>query len=159
VIPLALLVLSAGAVIGVALAVAWPTPANVRQVTHGPRWVNLTAADDLTVNEPVRFADERLYLVKQPSGEILALSQTSTHLGCTVPWNPDFEFNGTTGWFRDPCHGATWDTSGARVAGPAPRDLDRYEVRVEEGRVQVDLKHLILGPPGTTLAPANYQQR
>lgn len=143
IIPLALLGLAALALIAVAVAITWPTGSNVEQ----PSWVGLTRVDDLNVNEPVRFIEQRLYLVKLDSGEILALSQRSTYRGCTVPWRPEFKFMGRTGWFRDPCHGATFDLTGVCYEGPCPRGLDRYEVRVEGGKVEVNLDRLTLGPP------------
>jgi len=149
VIPLALLVLGAVAVFGVALAVAWPTPENVRQITHGPNWVAVAWVDALAVNEPVRIVEHRIYLVKLESGETLALYQKDPrpNFGCTVPFNPRFEFAGHTGWFRNPCHGQTYDLTGTCFDGPCARGLDRYEVRVQDGHVQIDVNTLILGPP------------
>ncbi|MEO6197979.1 MAG: Rieske (2Fe-2S) protein, partial [Dehalococcoidia bacterium] len=89
--------------------------------------------------EPVRFPTGRFYLSHMAPGQegsqggILALYQKCTHLGCTVPWRPAFEFNGTKGWYRCPCHGSTY-TKGAAVLvfGPAPRPLDTMEVEVND---------------------------
>jgi cytochrome b6-f complex iron-sulfur subunit len=66
----------------------------------------------------------------QPSknGGMLALYQKCPHLGCTVPWRPDFDFEGIKGWFRCPCHGSTYTKAGVRVFGPAPRPMDTFEV-------------------------------
>ncbi len=38
---------------------------------------------------------------------------------------------------------------GTRVFGPSPRDMDRYEIRIQSGRVLVDLRRLREGerPP------------
>jgi len=98
------------------------------------------------VNQPVRVVEGRLWLVKQESGEVLALYQKDPRLGCTVPWRPDFEFRGRTGWFRNPCHGQTYDLGGSCVAGPCVRGLDRFQVRVADREVQVNLAKLIPGP-------------
>lgn len=133
--------------VGVGLAVAWPTGSNVQQATH---WVTLVDTDDLAVNEPVRFPGQRLWLVKLESGEVLALSQKSPHLGCTVTYRPEFEFEGHTGWFRDPCSGSNWDLTGVKYSGPAPRGLDRYQVRILGGGVQAHLSRLIAGPVGAS---------
>lgn len=144
VIPLALLGLIAVAAVVVAIAVTWPTD------PVGPRWVSVAGADELRVNEPLLIADHNLHLVKLESGEILALSQTDPHLGCTVPFRPQFEFMGHTGWFRNPCHGETYDVTGVCYAGPCPRGLDRYSVRVAGGDVEVNTTTLIEGPPHST---------
>jgi len=90
-------------------------------------------------SEPVRFPAGRFYLTHLAPGQegspggVLAVYQKCTHLGCTVPWRPDFQFEGTTGWFRCPCHGSTY-TKGAAILvyGPAPRPLDLFEVQVKE---------------------------
>jgi len=90
-------------------------------------------------SDPVRFPQGRFYLANlQPGqegspGGVLALYQKCTHLGCTVTWRPDFEFNATKGWYRCPCHGSTY-TKGAAILvfGPAPRPLDLFEVHVKE---------------------------
>lgn len=50
-----------------------------------------------------------------------AVSLTCTHQGCTVARLPD-------GQFRCPCHGATYDSEGRVLQGPARRDLPRLKV-------------------------------
>jgi cytochrome b6-f complex iron-sulfur subunit len=113
------------------------------------------------VGQPVVFPEGRFWLVKQADGSFIALSWKSTHLGCTVPWRETLSFtdprDGATkqGWFRDPCHGATWDVNGVLVAGTAPRDLDRYPVEVEGSSVYVlaTARLLIRGEPRTYAAP------
>jgi cytochrome b6-f complex iron-sulfur subunit len=96
--------------------------------------------------EPARFPQGRFYLShlapgqEGSSGGLLAIYQKCTHLGCTVPWRPDFRFQDTTGWFRCPCHGSTY-TKGAAILvfGPAPRPLDLFDVEVNEnGEVVVN---------------------
>jgi nitrite reductase/ring-hydroxylating ferredoxin subunit len=128
------------AAIAVVLAVAWPEdPAQ-------SGWLVAARADDLAVNEPLAI-DGAAYLVRLDTGEILALSRVDPHLGCSVPFRPQFEFMGHTGWFRNPCHGETYDVTGVCYAGPCPRGLDRYDVRVRDGIVEVDFTHLREGPP------------
>lgn len=112
--------------------------------------------DDFAVEEPVHFPDEQFYLVKLESGEFLALYTKDPHLGCTVPWNPNFEFQGTTGWFRNPCHAETYDIQGNLMFGPAPRGLDRFPVTVTDSEVRVHTDELICGPgapPGMVCTP------
>ena len=72
-------------------------------------------------------------------GGLLALWWKCPHLGCTVPWRPDFAFEGETGYFRCPCHGSTYTKAGVRVFGPAPRPLDTMAITVNvDGSLTVD---------------------
>jgi Rieske Fe-S protein len=120
-------------VVGIA---AWPTGPKVDQVT-GVQWVSVARADDLQPDQPVHVFAQKLWLVKLGSGEIVALSHRDPGRGCTVPFRPDFVYNGVKGWFRDPCYGSTYDLNGYKAYGPSPRGLDQYEVRISSGEVQV----------------------
>lgn len=80
------------------------------------------------------FQRGRFYLVRLADGELLALSRRCTHLGCTVPWDP------TQRVFACPCHASVFDMRGQVLRPPAPRALDRYPVRIENGMVKVDTK-------------------
>jgi len=135
-LPLAVL-----ALIAIVLSFAWPA------TTVEERWIDAGPVDALAVNQPVRNLEGRFWLVKLESSEILALYQQDPHLGCTVPWRPDFQFAGRRGWFRNPCHGETYDLDGTCVSGPCARGLDRFEVRTRAGRIQVNLAGVIPGPP------------
>jgi len=124
------------ALVAVVAIAAYPTGTKVDQLT-GVQWVTVARADDLQPNQPVRIFDQRVWIVKQPSGEILALYSTSPSVErCVIPWRPDFLFRNQKGWFRSPCHGDTYDLSGTCVHD-CPRDMDRYEARVSGGRVQI----------------------
>jgi isorenieratene synthase len=50
-----------------------------------------------------------------------AISLTCTHQGCTVQPQVD-------GKFLCPCHGALYDAEGRVIAGPAKRDLPRFQI-------------------------------
>lgn len=79
-------------------------------------------------------------------GGLIALYQKCPHLGCAVPWRPEFVFGGATGWFRCPCHGSTYTKGGLRVFGPAPRSLDTFAItRNGDGSVTVDTGKIRLG--------------
>ncbi|MDP2674703.1 MAG: ubiquinol-cytochrome c reductase iron-sulfur subunit [Dehalococcoidia bacterium] len=92
--------------------------------------------------DPVVIPEGRFFLVNlaagtTPNGEetpggLLAMWRKCPHLGCTVPWRPDFTFLGRTGWFRCPCHGSTYTREGGiLVYGPAPRPLDLFTLEVQ----------------------------
>ena len=64
-------------------------------------------------------------------GELFALSAVCTHLGCLVDWNEATQQ-------RDcPCHAAIFDTTGAVLAGPAPKPLPSYSVSKIGGKIYV----------------------
>ena len=85
------------------------------------------------------------------TGGLLALYWKCPHLGCTVPWNPNFDggavnFPGIIGWFRCPCHGSTYSRAGVRVYGPAPRPMDTMALTVNaDGSVNVNTGKITLG--------------
>jgi cytochrome b6-f complex iron-sulfur subunit len=98
--------------------------------------------DDIFVAGPLdRFAPKtvtafpagRFYLARLEDGGFIALSRTCTHLGCTVPWNAD------EGRFVCPCHASAFTMTGDVLSPPAPRALDQYAVRIENGVVKVDV--------------------
>ncbi|MDP2948342.1 MAG: Rieske 2Fe-2S domain-containing protein [Chloroflexota bacterium] len=102
--------------------------------------------------DPVRIAEGRLWLVNLEPGQegspggVLALYQKCPHLGCTVPWRPEFEFAGSKGWFRCPCHGSTYTKGGILVFGPSPRPLDTMKVEVQaNGDLIVNTGQITLG--------------
>ena len=87
----------------------------------------------------MRLGEEQSQHEGAAAGSIISLYHKCPHLGCTVPWRPDFPFtdprNGQTytGWFRCPCHGSTYSFTGVRVFGPAPRSMDVFETTIDEG--------------------------
>lgn len=60
------------------------------------------------------------------AGGAAALYQRCVHLGCRVPWCD------TSQGFECPCHGSKYNLHGEYEAGPAPRNLDRFVVEVDE---------------------------
>jgi menaquinol-cytochrome c reductase iron-sulfur subunit len=62
-------------------------------------------------------------------GQVVAFAPQCTHLGCAYHWD---EKNQN---FLCPCHTSTFALDGRVLEGPAPRPLDRYESRVENGRL------------------------
>lgn len=74
----------------------------------------------------------RCYIVRLEDGGVLALWQRCTHLGCTVPWREE------QGQFNCPCHSSLFSRRGEVIGGPAPRPLDFFPLRLEEGTLVVD---------------------
>ncbi len=92
------------------------------------------AADDFERGTVTAFPGGRFYLARLEDGGFLALDRTCTHLGCTVPWIAD------EGRFECPCHASTFAITGQVLGPPAPRPLDLYPVRIENGIVKVDVR-------------------
>jgi menaquinol-cytochrome c reductase iron-sulfur subunit len=60
-----------------------------------------------------------------------AFSVNCTHLGCPVQWMPDARL------FLCPCHGGVYNVDGSVAAGPPPKPLPTYPVRVRNGQVEI----------------------
>lgn len=76
-----------------------------------------------------------------PEGaRVMALYQKCVHLGCRVPWVVDAQR------FQCPCHGSNYNIRGEYILGPAPRGLDRFPIRIEDGRVIVSTGTIVTGP-------------
>ncbi len=73
------------------------------------------------------------WVIKQSETELVAFVPYCTHLACAYHWEEKDQV------FLCPCHTTTFSKDGEVLAGPAPRPLDRYEVKVDRGR-------LLLGP-------------
>jgi menaquinol-cytochrome c reductase iron-sulfur subunit len=63
--------------------------------------------------------------------EFIAFAINCTHLGCPVRWLAKAEL------FMCPCHGGVFYKDGAVAAGPPPRPLHRYEVRIVSDQVEI----------------------
>jgi len=103
--------------------------------------------------DPVHVAEGRFWLVNVAPGEgespggLLAFYQKCPHLGCSVPWRPDFDFSGKKGWFRCPCHGSTFTREGGiLVAGPSSRNMDTMAITVKpNGDITVQTSQVTQG--------------
>ncbi len=59
-------------------------------------------------------------------GGLTALFMTCVHLGCRVPWCDSSK------GFECGCHGSKYNALGEYEAGPAPRNLDRFVVEIND---------------------------
>lgn len=80
---------------------------------------NLPATDAAPQENP----EGRFWLVNTDEG-VLAIYKVCTHLGCLYKWVP------SNNRFECPCHGSKFTREGEWIEGPAPRNLDRFVVRV-----------------------------
>lgn len=92
---------------------------------------------DVTVDDPSPLpwsgvvSKTALYLRREGEQQFTAFAVNCTHLGCPVRWMPQANL------FLCPCHGGVFNKDGAVVAGPPPRPLVQYPVRVRNGQVEV----------------------
>lgn len=80
------------------------------------------------------------WLRRESPVEFVAFSPYCTHTGCPVTWSAGAEL------FLCPCHGGTFRRDGRVAGGPPPLPLERLEVRVRGGQVEVRT----LGVPAAT---------
>jgi cytochrome b6-f complex iron-sulfur subunit len=78
-----------------------------------------------------KFGSQPGIVLRTPAGELRAFSAVCTHLGCTVQYRPDLEQI----WCA--CHNGHYDLNGINVAGPPPRPLTRYDVKVRADTIVV----------------------
>ena len=86
----------------------------------------------------------RIWVVRN-SERLFVIYARCTHLGCTPDWKA------SENKFKCPCHGSGYDSEGVNFEGPAPRPMDRAEVKVDaEGHVVVNTGKLYDWPKGGT---------
>ena len=89
------------------------------------------ALEQFPVGSVTHVRQGRFLLIRQPTG-VLALSDECTHQKCTVDYLPERHV------IFCPCHGAQFSVTGAVLAGPAPRPLERFATALQDGHVIVD---------------------
>ena len=71
------------------------------------------------------------WLRRLKSGGFVAFAVNCSHLGCPVRWLAQANL------FMCPCHGGVYYADGNVAAGPPPRRLFNYPVRVRDGQVEI----------------------
>jgi Rieske Fe-S protein len=133
-----------GGTLGVVMGGAVLSPGLARRESS---WLAAARLTDLAINQPTpvmlrlerqdgyqQVIDRRAVFLVRNGDSVTALDSTCTHLGCRVSWNAE------TQELRCPCHGGTYDKTGAVKSGPPPEPLATFPTRVDEdGRVMVQL--------------------
>jgi quinol---cytochrome c reductase iron-sulfur subunit, bacillus type len=116
-------------------------------------WRSVGRADGFAVGTTVRVsfldpsplawagvtARTAAWLRRKSETEFVAFAMNCTHLGCPVRWLESADL------FMCPCHGGVYYADGEVAAGPPPRPLFKYPVRVREGLVEVLTSAVPLG--------------
>jgi cytochrome b6-f complex iron-sulfur subunit len=100
--------------------------------------------EDYTVGEvSEKYKKEyRVWIVREENG-FYAIFAKCTHLGCTPRWLA------AENKFKCPCHGSGFYKTAYNFEGPAPRPMDRYEIRLgEDGQLVVDMSKRFVMQPG-----------
>ncbi len=71
------------------------------------------------------------WLRRNDAAHFTAFSLNCQHLGCAVRWQAGADL------FMCPCHGGIYYADGTVAAGPPPRPLQQYPVRVRNGEVEI----------------------
>ena len=140
------LVSGLGSAIGVALAL--PSVAYLFVGHKADKTSNFVEAANLTqieVGKPKEVTFERTrvdawrtfqekviaWVVRTDERNVVAYSPQCTHFGCAYHWEA------TRNQFVCPCHESRFSIDGKVLGGPAARPLDRYSVRVENGKLLI----------------------
>lgn len=106
-------------------------------------WVEIGDVTKLAPNSPVEMVFRRnrvdgwkvisekgtAWVVKQPDNSVVAFGPQCTHLGCAYHWDD------AKGDFLCPCHTSLFSMQGKVLSGPAPRPLDRFDIKVQGNKL------------------------
>jgi len=102
---------------------------------HGPdKFVPVMPEAELLPNQPTKAeAEGTSILLARVGGQVYALDDTCVHAGCSLSGG---QLEGTS--IICPCHGSQYDLrDGSVINGPATMAEPNYEVRVQDGMIQV----------------------
>src|SRR5665213_543472 len=71
------------------------------------------------------------WLRRDAADKFTAFSANCTHLGCPVRWEADAHL------FMCPCHGGVYYKDGSVAAGPPPKALVQYPVRINKNDIEI----------------------
>jgi len=105
--------------------------------------IGQTVQVDIQDPSPLPWAGQTaltaIWLRRDAQTDFTAFAVNCTHLACPVNWQANAEI------FLCPCHGGVFYGDGRVAAGPPPRPLPRYVVRVQGDTVQVLTRAVPIG--------------
>ncbi|MEQ8833708.1 MAG: Rieske (2Fe-2S) protein [Miltoncostaeaceae bacterium] len=94
------------------------------------RWVDIGPLSDfpegvtsVAVSGPFPESDRRAF-IRHQDNSIIAIWNRCAHLGCPSSYSQGSDS------YTCPCHGGSYDSLGRVIAGPPPRPLDRFDVKL-----------------------------
>jgi menaquinol-cytochrome c reductase iron-sulfur subunit len=99
------------------------------------RWIDVGALSDfpadqvtsIAVSGPDPEADRRVF-IRHKDAALIAIWNRCAHLGCPSSYSAGSDS------YTCPCHGGSYDSLGRVIAGPPPRPLDRFDVKIVSAR-------------------------
>ena len=120
------------AIAGIGAAVVTVEYSSPNVLFEPPTTFRAGSPDDYPVNSVTYIQDQQVYIVRTEKG-LWAMSAVCTHLGCITQWKPE------SNQIACPCHGSKFQREGNVQAGPAPRPLPHFAVRLAaDGALVVD---------------------
>jgi Rieske Fe-S protein len=115
-----------------ASSAAAPASSAAASASSAPTAKALAATSKIPVGSGTIFPGPQVVVTQPTAGEFKVFSAVCTHMGCIV----NQISNGT---IDCPCHGSQYSiTTGAVVAGPAPRPLPAKQFQVSGGSIFLD---------------------
>jgi cytochrome b6-f complex iron-sulfur subunit len=79
-----------------------------------------------------KFGPYPSMLIHHQNDKWVAFDSVCTHLGCTVQYHPEVDK------ITCACHGGQYDPyTGENIAGPPPKPLTKFAVKIEKGSVVI----------------------
>ena len=135
-----------GAALAVPAAIYLLFPPKARKEAE---WVETADLASLPVGTPTEISFQRnrvdgwkmtsekstAWVVKDAANNVTAFGPQCTHLGCAYHWDE------AKSEFICPCHNSVFAANGAVISGPAPRPLDRYDIKIDDGKLMIGSLH------------------
>jgi cytochrome b6-f complex iron-sulfur subunit len=108
---------------GAVLSVEYLSPNSVLEPS--PKF-NAGSLDQFSPDSVTEDLEHKIYVMRNRSGAVYAMSAVCTHLGCLT------FFKQEEGIIACPCHGSKFTREGDVITGPAPASLPRYYAELNE---------------------------
>ena len=114
-----------------------------RSITEPSSTFKIGFPGDYALGVDTKWQQQYRIWVDKTSDRLFVVYARCTHLGCTPDWRA------SENKFKCPCHGSGYDSEAINFEGPAPRPMDRADVRLDaEGQIVVNTAKLYKWPKG-----------
>ena len=114
-----------------------------RSITEPSSTFKIGFPGDYALGVDTKYQQQYRIWVDKTSDRLFVVYARCTHLGCTPDWKA------SENKFKCPCHGSGDDSEAINFEGPAPRPMDRAEVKLDaEGQIVVNVAKLYQWPKG-----------
>lgn len=140
---------SIGAALGIPILLAGLAPALATQRER--RWQRLGRVQTFEIGQvhartieeanrrwPYRLPGANVYVWRRSEEDVLVLSRRCTDLACPL------DYDAGSACYFCPCHGGIFAQDGRRLAGPPLGSMYRYEHRLRDGWLEIDLSSVPL---------------